>query len=666
MTKKQKSAKRAFLSSVMSVILCFTMLVGTTFAWYNDSVTSGRNTIVAGSLEMVLEVYTGENAGGFSNEANWVTVDNQTKIFKETDNKLTFEPGAVQVAYVRVKNAGDLAFKYSLAAKVYEEKAGTNQDNKSFLLSDYLKFGTVALTGNSPAPFGTREAAIAAVPNATKLQDATLSANDAYLAKGAAPVIVALVVYMPSDVGNVANPQHDKKPEISFGLNALATQYTIERDSFSEDYDATAPIPTAMGSATVPATGETVVTAGDNTATVPAGSTNADSGDVLTLTVTPASADASVVINNSNNAITYDVSLVNQNGQKVSSTTGITVQMKIGQVDIQGFYHNSTALTEVDDIADLALNKYYYDAAAGVITFITDSFSPFTAEIKYSGGFGNEDYPYLISSAKDFRAIANDYEYEDPGDSEIYNGCSYKMTSDITIENWCMNVVYVMKGPAAHDSYSGEFYGVFDGDNHTIHFNWNDDSAMPETSAISLFGEVIFGGTIKNLTVDCNIDSDLDVGVLSSYTYYGAQFDNVTVSGTIKTSAKGGNIAGIALATWELNNGYESLFKDCTVSADIYWKPCNKSTGYLYIAPFIAQLVGGTYLSFDNCVSSGKLHIPYNSTVTEIYTGTLYGRNPGYADVPGDNLINMVGKVGDDAFAAINDIYEGYTIYKDR
>ena len=243
MTKKQKSAKRSFISSVLVLCLCFTMFVGTTFAWYNDSVTSARNKIVAGSLEMVLEKYIGTD-GDFSKTTNWETVTDQTKIFNETDGALTFEPGAVQVAYVRVKNAGDLAFKYSLAAKVYEEKAGTNQENQSFLLSDYLKFGKA----NASEPYATREAAISAVSaNATKLKDATLSADGDYLAKGVNPVIVALVVYMPSDVGNVANPQPDKKPEISFGLNAIAAQYTIESDSFSNTYDASAVIPETVG-----------------------------------------------------------------------------------------------------------------------------------------------------------------------------------------------------------------------------------------------------------------------------------------------------------------------------------------------------------------------------------------------------------------------------------
>lgn len=53
--KSSKTAKRALFSSVMALIICFSMLVGTTFAWFTDSVSSGVNTIVAGNLDIELE-----------------------------------------------------------------------------------------------------------------------------------------------------------------------------------------------------------------------------------------------------------------------------------------------------------------------------------------------------------------------------------------------------------------------------------------------------------------------------------------------------------------------------------------------------------------------------------------------------------------------------------
>ena len=49
-----KNTKRALLISILSVLVCCAMLIGITFAWFTDSVTSGNNTIVAGNLDVEL------------------------------------------------------------------------------------------------------------------------------------------------------------------------------------------------------------------------------------------------------------------------------------------------------------------------------------------------------------------------------------------------------------------------------------------------------------------------------------------------------------------------------------------------------------------------------------------------------------------------------------
>lgn len=58
---KSKNTKRALLASVLSLILCVTMLIGSTFAWFTDSVTSGKNKIVAGNLDVELYAKSGED-----------------------------------------------------------------------------------------------------------------------------------------------------------------------------------------------------------------------------------------------------------------------------------------------------------------------------------------------------------------------------------------------------------------------------------------------------------------------------------------------------------------------------------------------------------------------------------------------------------------------------
>ena len=56
-----KNTKRALLASVLSVVLCCAMLVGSTFAWFTDSVTNTGNRIQAGNLEIDLLMDKEEN-----------------------------------------------------------------------------------------------------------------------------------------------------------------------------------------------------------------------------------------------------------------------------------------------------------------------------------------------------------------------------------------------------------------------------------------------------------------------------------------------------------------------------------------------------------------------------------------------------------------------------
>jgi len=56
MTKK-RTTKRALLLSALSLLMCVSMLVGSTFAWFTDSVTSGVNKIVAGNLDIEVTMH---------------------------------------------------------------------------------------------------------------------------------------------------------------------------------------------------------------------------------------------------------------------------------------------------------------------------------------------------------------------------------------------------------------------------------------------------------------------------------------------------------------------------------------------------------------------------------------------------------------------------------
>ncbi len=223
----KKTLRRALITSVVSLVLCFAMLLGATYAWFTDTASTGVNTIASGNLDMVLEYYDG---------TKWEKVDSSTKLFGDA----LFEPGAVQIAYVRVKNAGDLAFKYKLNVVFGNEIPGVNVAGVSFKLSDYLETAVVDM-GADFAPYSNRAAAIAAA-TADGVAATSFEGN---LAKKATSNAIALIVYMPETVDNVANHNGTDIPSLELGVSAVATQDTVERDAFDDQYDASAAFPEA-------------------------------------------------------------------------------------------------------------------------------------------------------------------------------------------------------------------------------------------------------------------------------------------------------------------------------------------------------------------------------------------------------------------------------------
>ena len=110
--RNMKLTKKAFLASLIVMVVCFAMLIGTTYAWFTDSVSSANNIIQAGNLDVKLEYKT-----NWSNE--WAPVDENTKLFKEG---ALYEPGYTEIVYLRVSNAGSLALKYMLSFNISNEE----------------------------------------------------------------------------------------------------------------------------------------------------------------------------------------------------------------------------------------------------------------------------------------------------------------------------------------------------------------------------------------------------------------------------------------------------------------------------------------------------------------------------------------------------------------
>lgn len=229
---KRRSTKSALLMSVLSLVVCVAMLVGTTFAWFTDSVTSKNNVIKAGNLDVELEYAKVVDGAATA----WSTVEGKSDIF---DPEALWEPGRVEVVYLKVSNLGNLALKYQLSVTVFNEIAGINVAGDPFKLSEHLVFKVVEMP-DTLTTYDDRDAITAAA--GTELGMDSYTSKTTSLEVGGVDY-VALIVYMPESVGNEANYRGDAIPTIELGVDILATQasdngtFDAEDDSFGGNYD---------------------------------------------------------------------------------------------------------------------------------------------------------------------------------------------------------------------------------------------------------------------------------------------------------------------------------------------------------------------------------------------------------------------------------------------
>ena len=235
MNNNQKATKRALLTSVMALVMCVVMLVGTTFAWFTDTASTAVNKIQAGNLKMEVS-YKNTPDGELK------TLNESTSVFME--NAL-WEPGHVEYAVLNVKNIGTLALKYKLGINIASETGSTNVFDKSFKLSDYIKFAVI--DGDQSAL--DRDNLVAAATDSKLIKEGYTKESQLRTATDTNAALkndetVTLVVWMPTDVGNNANYKvGETVPEINLGINVVATQYTYENDSFNDQYDKEATYP---------------------------------------------------------------------------------------------------------------------------------------------------------------------------------------------------------------------------------------------------------------------------------------------------------------------------------------------------------------------------------------------------------------------------------------
>lgn len=227
-----KNYTRRLLFSMVTMIVCIAMLVGSTFAWFTDVAKSTNNVINPGRLDLEVE-YTLDGE-------NWEDLDGAENIFGDG----LFEPGYTRVVAFKVRNNGSLAFKYKMSLDILSETKGVNVAGENFALSDYLVAST-ALTQDA----GDVSTAFDHILHSTirwkdsALKELALFADDTVLEPNQETVSI-LRLYMPTDIGNVANAKDDDSlPSLNLGVTVTATQAPVEEDSYDNKYDKDATYP---------------------------------------------------------------------------------------------------------------------------------------------------------------------------------------------------------------------------------------------------------------------------------------------------------------------------------------------------------------------------------------------------------------------------------------
>lgn len=359
---KKFSTKKALIISALSLMICFSMLIGTTFAWFTDSVTSSNNIIKSGNLD--IELYyqlEGEN--------DWTQVTETTNVFAAD---ALWEPGHTEVVKLKVVNEGSLALKYNLGVNVDSETGSVNVNGDAFNVSDFIMFAVI-----DGANAYTRDEAIAAAEanGATPLKTAYSSNANALLPTEES--VVTMVVYMPTSVGNEANAAKDAAtPTINLGLNLYATQLANEEDSFGPDYDSLATY--VDGTYRVPAMTKTVAGAAGETLTVANGSnsfvvngTAGDAGEITASIEAAATTDAAFAFADANgyNVASYDIKVTG-----LADGTVASISLFLGK-SLMGvnMFHEGVALDPAE---------FNYDPTTGFVTFAPADYSVF--ELTYA------------------------------------------------------------------------------------------------------------------------------------------------------------------------------------------------------------------------------------------------------------------------------------------
>lgn len=188
--------KKALRGSLFALFLCIVLLIGTTFAWFTDTASTGVNKIQSGKLDVELQYKDGDT---------WKNAEGQTLDFQKAvdGEEVLWEPGCTyKLPEIKVVNNGNLALKYKL------EVTGIEGDKKLNEVIDWTIAG------------------------------GELDAEKSLAAKADSGAMT-IQGHMQESAGN----DYQNLSIEGISITVYATQDTVENDSFNNQYDKNATYP---------------------------------------------------------------------------------------------------------------------------------------------------------------------------------------------------------------------------------------------------------------------------------------------------------------------------------------------------------------------------------------------------------------------------------------
>lgn len=207
-----KSTKRALISSALAILMCVAMLIGTTFAWFTDTASTGVNKIVSGNLKVDIIGADSEDHVEKLNFTKAATTD------EEAGAEILWEPGCRYLTEgFRIANKGNLALKW----KAQVNKGATEANEGNFDLLDVIDFYLV-----TKAADGTE--------TATALDEFTGNLKKTETSE---------VYYIKGVMQTTAGNDYQGLTLDGITITVVATQDTVESDSYDNQYDKNAQYP---------------------------------------------------------------------------------------------------------------------------------------------------------------------------------------------------------------------------------------------------------------------------------------------------------------------------------------------------------------------------------------------------------------------------------------